>query len=748
MGFAETKPKGEDATATAPRSALWQLWSDYLAGLVAAALLLGIAVGIFFGEYCSALSLVGDAFVGLLRMTVLPFIVTSLITNLGRLPLRQTRQLAVVAITVMIVIWCLTFVVIFVLPSALPRSNSGSFFSTAMVDSATPVDVLSIFVPSNVFTALASNHVPAIIFFCICMGAALATVPNRGAFIGQLQVASTALLRVAGFIAKLAPIGVFAIAASTAGTISLDEAGRLQVYLIIYCIAAGLLGFVILPLLVTSLTPLKFGQVWRIVRDPMITAFATGKLIIVLPMLIENTEKLLDETRELVGEELSDEERQEIELLYTTAYAFPHAGKLLSMLFIPFVSWFFGDPMPAWEYPGFYLSGVASYFAGPLIAIPFLLDQMQLPRDMFQLFLLAGVVGERVGDAIGAMHLAVFVLVTLTIITGSLQSISKSALQLVGGLAIVMPIAVFLTSSLLDRSAKSITTKTDVLAQMQLIEQPVESIVILEGEPNPVPRKPEETVIERVRRRGILRIGFNEDKVPFAYFNFQRDLVGFDINLAHALARDLDVTLEFVRFDRSTLIDQVRADHFDFVMSGLVGTLERSQAIQHSRSYMDVTLGFVVPDYRVRDFESLDSIRKLKDLKIGFVDLSRGFVSRLRQELPDATLVEIRNNRDYFQDKALSLDALLISAESGSAFTLLYPKHEVAIPENLDVKLPLFYAVGGNDRESRNLLDHWVELRQKDGTFREYYEHWILGESRRERQPRWSIIRNVLGWVD
>ena len=234
MGFAETKPKGEDATATAPRSALWQLWSDYLAGLVAAALLLGIAVGIFFGEYCSALSLVGDAFVGLLRMTVLPFIVTSLITNLGRLPLRQTRQLAVVAITVMIVIWCLTFVVIFVLPSALPRSNSGSFFSTAMVDSATPVDVLSIFVPSNVFTALASNHVPAIIFFCICMGAALATVPNRGAFIGQLQVASTALLRVAGFIAKLAPIGVFAIAASTAGTISLDEAGRLQVYLIIY----------------------------------------------------------------------------------------------------------------------------------------------------------------------------------------------------------------------------------------------------------------------------------------------------------------------------------------------------------------------------------------------------------------------------------------------------------------------------------------------------------------------------------
>jgi ABC-type amino acid transport substrate-binding protein len=353
-----------------------------------------------------------------------------------------------------------------------------------------------------------------------------------------------------------------------------------------------------------------------------------------------------------------------------------------------------------------------------------------------------------VGDAIGAMHLVTFALVTLTVVTGSLQSIPRSALKLVGGMAVTMPIVVFLTSSLLERSAQSIASKTDVLAQMQLIEEPVKSIVILEGEPNPVPRKPGETVIERVRRRGILRIGFNEDKLPFAYFNFQRDLVGFDINLAHALAKDLDVTLEFVRFDRSTLIEQVRADHFDYVMSGLVGTLERSEAMQHSSSYMDVTLGFVVPDYRVRDFESLDSIRDLKDLKIGFVDLSRGFVSRLRKELPDATLVEIRNNRDYFDDEASSLDALLISAESGSAFTLMYPKHEVVIPEDLEVKLPLFYAVGGNDRESRDLLNHWVELRQKDGTVREYYEHWILGKSRRERKPRWSIIRDVLGWVD
>ncbi len=734
---------GERAPSTEGKPSFWRFWNDHVAAFVVAALILGILAGIFFGEYCAFLSFIGDAFVGLLRMTVLPFIATSLIANLGRLSLHKTRRLAVVGGGVLLLLWGLTLCVIFFLPSALPASDGGSFFSMAMIDPATKLDILSLFVPSNIFTALANNHVPAIVLFCICMGAALATIPNREAMISQLQVASTVLLRVAGFITKLAPIGVFSIAASTAGTISLDEAGRLQAYLILYSFGAFLLGFVIFPLLVTSFTPLTYRQLWRIAREPMVTAFATGKLIIVLPMLIQNTERLLSETNHL-----SKEERQELELLYATAYAFPHAGKLLSMLFIPFVSWFFGNEMKSVEYPAFLLSGVASYFGGPLIAIPFLLDEMHLPHDMFQLFLLAGVAGERVGDAVGVMHLVALVLMTLAVLRGLLDNVLMAAGKFLATSILCTLLVIVMAGNVLERSSGSIESKAEVLANIQLIESPVDSIVITTPSPNPVTRRPGETVIERIRRRGIMRIGFNEDKLPFAFFNVEKELVGFDVNLAHALARDLGVSIEFVRFDRATLVDQLRADHFDFVMSGLAGTLERSEAMQHSNSYMDVNLGLVVPDYRVREFKSLKTIREIESLRIGLVDLSRGFVARLKQALPDAELIVIRNNRDFFEDEDLSLDALLISAESGSAFTLLYPNHEVTIPRQLEVKLPLFYAISGReDGETRSFLNHWIELRQKDGTFREYYEHWILGKSQRAPEPRWSVIRNVLHWV-
>ena len=59
---------------------------------IAGGLLLGILVGVLFGEYCGALGVVGNAYVGLLQMTVLPFLMISLVAKMGRLNLQQAKQ--------------------------------------------------------------------------------------------------------------------------------------------------------------------------------------------------------------------------------------------------------------------------------------------------------------------------------------------------------------------------------------------------------------------------------------------------------------------------------------------------------------------------------------------------------------------------------------------------------------------------------------------------------------------------------
>ena len=46
------------------------------------------------------------------------------------------------------------------------------------------------------------------------------------------------------------------------------------------------------------------------------------------------------------------------------------------------------------------------------------------------------------------------------------------------------------------------------------------------------------------------------------------------------------------------------------------------------------------------------------------------------------------------------------------------------------------------------LMDHWVMLETHDGAIQGVYNHWILGRGSRLEKPRWSILRDVLHWVD
>ena len=290
-GGTMSQPTFEDRI---PRSATkWRTPS--LSTMIVLGLAAGIACGIVFGEYCAPSALVGSAFVGLLRMTVLPYIVVALVANLGRLSLQQSGRLALVGGMTMVVLWGIGLFSVFALAQCFPAWKSGAFFSSAITNPPAEVDLLELFIPSNFFAALAENHVPAVVVLCLFAGLALAGLKDRQVVIAQLDVLAKMLVRVSGFVTRLAPVGVFAIAAATAGTVSLEQVGRLQTYLVAYTGGAAFLAFVVLPWLITTCTPFRYRDVMQVSRDALVTAFATGKLIVVLPLLIEQTERLFAE---------------------------------------------------------------------------------------------------------------------------------------------------------------------------------------------------------------------------------------------------------------------------------------------------------------------------------------------------------------------------------------------------------------------------------------------------------------------
>ena len=96
----------------------------------------------------------------------------------------------------------------------------------------------------------------------------------------------------------------------------------------------------------------------------------------------------------------------------------------------------------------------------------------------------------------------------------------------------------------------------------------------------------------------MLRVGYMNDSMPFTFFNEAGDLVGLDVELAHRLAGELGVRLEFVPIERQRLAERLSAGYCDIVMGGVAVTTLRAAEMLFSSSYLDETLAFVVPDHQ------------------------------------------------------------------------------------------------------------------------------------------------------
>ena len=141
-----------------------KIFQPSLSNLILAGLLLGVGTGLFFGEHVAFLSVVGNAFVGLLQMTVLPFIIVALVANIGRLSSDQAGRFGLYAGGFLALSLILAMGVILLLPLALPDRESASFFSTAALQEPVEVDFLDLFIPANPFHSLGacpSNHTHA-----------------------------------------------------------------------------------------------------------------------------------------------------------------------------------------------------------------------------------------------------------------------------------------------------------------------------------------------------------------------------------------------------------------------------------------------------------------------------------------------------------------------------------------------------------------------------------------------------------
>jgi Na+/H+-dicarboxylate symporter len=700
----------------------------------------GVATGLFLGERATAFQWAADGFVKLLQMTVLPYVTLSIVISLGSLTYAQAATLGRRAGAVLLGLWGLALIFTFLIPLAFPDVQTASFFSTTLLARRPDFDFVSLYIPSNPFYSLANNVVPAVVLFSVVIGVALIGVERKETLLEVMRVAAAAVSRATRLAVGLTPFGLFAIAAVTAGTLNFEQLARLQVYLITYCAVGLLVSLWVLPALIATLTPIRIRELFALTRDALITAAVAGDLFIVLPVLIDASKTLLARYSPPASgtADLPD-------AIVPASFNFPHTGKLLSISFILFAGWFADAAIAVSDYPQLAAAGVLTYFGSLNVAVPFLLDLFRVPADTFQLFLATGVVNSRVGTLAAAMHTLAVALLGGCAIRGLLRFDRRRVVRYLVTTTALTVIVIGGARAVFAGILRPEYTSGKVLTEMTLLHAPADATV--HRTPLAPEAAPSGPALAAIRQRGVVRVGYLADSMPYAFFNRQGALVGLDVELAHHLAKELGVRVVFVPVDREILGAELTRDVCDLVMSGVVVTTSRAASNLFSTPYLDETLALVVQDHAREQFSRWDAILAMPSLTIVMAG-DPYYIAAIRERLPRATVQIARNISAMFGGDATRADAIVLPAERGSAWALLHPEYTVVVPEPGLVKLPLAYPIAGHDGALASFINVWIDLKRKDGTIDALYNHWVLGRTASRRQPRWSIIRNVLHWVD
>ncbi|MEH6466730.1 MAG: cation:dicarboxylase symporter family transporter, partial [Porticoccus sp.] len=699
---------------------------------------LGLLTGIFVGEPAGILKIGGTIYIRLLQMTVLPYVLVSIIAGLGRLDTGMAANIGIKAVQLILLMWLVVMVTLLLLPLAYPAWVTAGFFSSSMVTESVKFDFVSLYIPSNIFSALSNSIVPAIVMFSILMGIALITVKNKELFINLADNVSDALQRVASFVAALAPLGIFAIAASAAGTLQPEELERLQVFLWVYLLAAALLGFVSLPLLVHWATPFSYKELMSAAGEAMVTALATGTVLVVLPMIAERCKGLLKKH----GMEC-EETDSTVDVMVPTSYSFPSTGTLLGLGFILFSAWYVGSPLQIEQYLSYVIMGAFSAFGSMTVAIPFLLDYFSLPADQFQLYLLASVVTARFATGLAALHGFVITLL-----------VSSAVLNLLRWRKIILAVALHLGISVGVMIAAGIGLKYLIpyeytgirtFEAMHLEKQP--ATVKLIASPIPLSAQDQSRMrLDIIRERGSIRVGYYSERLPYAFKNTQAQIVGFEIEMVHELARNLGISIELYHHNDTTQEAAMLSDgRLDISVGGRsitpVDALDRT----FSDSYTQRTLGFMVTDSRRGEFDTVYKINRIKDLNLGI--LENAYYTKVIQELfPNAMLTTVKSPRKYFKGNHPELDALIFPVEAGSAWAILHPGYTAVVAEDMKIVAPVGLVMPKGQLDFTHFINTWLKLKKDNGFIQQVYQYWILGENPEAKEPRWSVMHNVLGW--
>ena len=366
---------------------------------------LGAAVGIGTAISLSAsapllsaadfLSPIGSLWVSAIRMTVIPLVVSLIITgiasasdvkSIGRLGGRTLVVFILLLAGAAVVAIPFAASVFSLLPQGgtKPPLPAGAAEAAGQIASGGTTQTfgtwLTSLIPSNPIAAAANGQMVPLIIFTILLALAIArsSPAARTALVGFFQALGDAMLILVRWVVLAAPIGIFALVLPLAAHAGASLAGAIGFYIVAYSLVSVVMVLLLYPVVrvIAGIPTPKFA---RAALPSQLIAFSSSSSVASLPALVESAERGLGISTQVTGF-----------VLPLAVSTFKLAGPSSWTVGALFIGWFYGVPLHAPQLATVAFAAVFLAFAAPGV-----------PRGAFimltPLFLAIGLPAEGIG---------------------------------------------------------------------------------------------------------------------------------------------------------------------------------------------------------------------------------------------------------------------------------------------------------------------------------------------------------------
>ncbi len=232
------------------------------------------------------------------------------------------------------------------------------------------------------------------------------------------------------------------------------------------------------------------------------------------------------------------------------------------------------------------------------------------------------------------------------------------------------------------------------------------------------------SLADEIAARGTVRIGVRNDNPPLSFVTEDGEWVGFDVDLAHAMAAQLGLEPELVVVDGTTRISFLQEGRVDISIASMNHTRKRDDAIDFSITYFWDNQSFLI---RTGEFTSIDELMGLKvAANAGSSAIPSWIAYSETQGGPAPEIVE-------FSDKLAAMQALRDGAVEGytedNITMLALAAGDPALELLPGGHNPVQFGIGVPNNQStwRDQINYALQELWKSGEYHQIYTRWFEG---------------------